>query len=438
MEKNQEQALSLESLGNVIAEELARQVKADIHSHMTPLEWSELALQNFSSMLCFHYVVAEFNQYLNRTLHPRFPIPDWDEEEVDRRVKQPEGSAERQELAQMVWDTLFVQNIPSSAATRGVLETLHALDIDFSDKNFGRIQAEFDGIADSERLDLCFQLANTAFTVMTNDPWNADEVRQIEDIPVRDPRFKFALRYDAVFSQEGGPEDWLKSVAEKYNWLQQFGHICYLAASLPANYSENEKILEFLIEHMLPFARSHNQRLALMIGTKRQVNPRMGLAGDAFEDSDLIGLLQLCRVNNAHPGAKTPILATVLPPNLQKEFTILSRKFSFLIPFGIWWFNLGQSTLTEVTRYREEWLGSGYIPIHTDGRHPGHLIYKMNGFNRLYAKLLADVCRENLARGFPVSREAIRRKLRLQFWDLPCRALGLNPKHEAERYNNSL
>ena len=149
---------------------------ADVHSHMTPEEWKELLLISFCDLLLYHYIIQEFCQYLNKKLYPNLGIPEgWDEKKVDSIVRMPQDSPERIKLAKLVWEILFVKYLPTSAATRGVIEILKAMDISLAGMDFDEIKKDFDKGSISDRLDVAFKLSGTAFTVMTNDPWNTLE-----------------------------------------------------------------------------------------------------------------------------------------------------------------------------------------------------------------------------------------------------------------------
>jgi hypothetical protein len=100
-----------------------------------------------------------------------------------------------------------------------------------------------------------------------------------------------------------------------------------------------------------------------MIGVRRQVSPRLRLAGGGAGRADLRALENVCR---DYPDNR--FLVSVLSRENQHELCVYARKFSNLMPFGCWWFLNNPSMVEEITRERIELLGTSFIPQHSDAR----------------------------------------------------------------------
>jgi len=150
--------------------------------------------------------------------------------------------------------------------------------------------------------------------------------------------------------------------------------------------------------------------LSLMIGVRRQVNPRIRLAGDGVGRADLTALENLCR---DYP--ENRFLVSVLSRENQHELCVYARKFNNLMPFGCWWFLNNPSIVEEITRERIELLGTSFIPQHSDARVLEQVIYKWRNTRATLAPILARsyrwVCRD----GRQVSRRDIQRDLHRLF-----------------------
>ena len=122
--------------------------------------------------------------------------------------------------------------------------------------------------------------------------------------------------------------------------------------------------------------------LALMIGTKRSVNPDLRLAGDSLGKSDISALENLC---SSYPNNK--FMVTMLAREDQHELCVTTRKFKNLMVFGSWWFLNNPSLIEEITRMRMELLGLSFIPQHSDARVLDQLIYKWGHSRQIIASV---------------------------------------------------
>jgi hypothetical protein len=150
--------------------------------------------------------------------------------------------------------------------------------------------------------------------------------------------------------------------------------------------------------------------MALMLGVKRQVNPRLRLAGDSVGLSKLSALEHLCA---QFPDNK--FLVTVLARENQHELCVLARKFRNLHIFGCWWFTNVPCVIEEMTRMRLELIGLSVTPQHSDARVLDQLIYKWQHTRRLIARVLIDKYAGLAATGWEATRAEIERDVQSLF-----------------------
>jgi hypothetical protein len=161
----------------------------------------------------------------------------------------------------------------------------------------------------------------------------------------------------------------------------------YLAVSLPDSFRFPDDSVRGKIfrEAVLPACREFNLPLSLMIGVRRQVNPKIRLAGDAVGRADLTALENLCR-----EFPENRFLVSVLSRENQHELCVYARKFNNLLPFGCWWFLNNPSIVEEITRERIEMLGMSFIAQHSDARVLEQLIYKWHNTRRTLEHILTQ------------------------------------------------
>jgi hypothetical protein len=252
------------------------------------------------------------------------------------------------------------------------------------------------------------------------------------------PSFRAALRLDVLLNQypvaaarlsalgypvgtrpDAVSADWVHRYLT--DWAARLNPV-YLAASLPADFSYPDGgPAAYLLRHaVLPFLRERRIPLALMVGTRRQVNPSLRDAGDSVGATPIEPLQALLA---DHPDV--PVLATYLSRESQYELTVTARKFGNLIPFGCWWFLNTDSLMDEIMRMRLELLGPTFIPQHSDARVLEHLIYKWARARRVTARVLAAHYERLVDLGWPVDQETVRRDVARLFRGYLLLALGL-------------
>ena len=257
---------------------------------------------------------------------------------------------------------------------------------------------------------------------MTNDPLDPEEAPVWMKGVGSDVRFQPVLRLDRILGEQS--ESWQQLVSQGYkvdsnasavcvaevrrflnDWCQRMRPI-YMAVSLPDTFQFPAETPPGILfrEAILPACREFDLPLSLMIGVRRQVNPRIRLAGDGVGRADLRAVENICR---QYPDNR--FLVSVLSRENQHELCVYARKFSNLMPFGCWWFLNNPSIVEEITRERIEMLGTSFIPQHSDARVLEQLIYKWRNTRRTLAPILAKSYRLASEDGRGVSRDDIQR-----------------------------
>lgn len=379
-------------LNQTVRDVLAGTPVLDIHTHLFPRSFNHLALGGIDDLLTYHYLEAE----LFRSSHV-VPAHYW--------------MLSKSERADLVWQTLFVENNPISEAARGVIAVLHALGLDTAPVTLATLREFFESQHPGEHLTRVFDLAGVSAVVMTNDPLDPAEAAIWERGFESDPRFHPALRLDRVLAQTGeaGNPASVRQFLE--DWCLKMKPV-YMGVSLPDTFEfPGEDARSGLIrDAVLPTCREFKLPLALMIGVRREVNPALALAGDAAGRADLRAVENLCR---DFPDNR--FLVTVLSRENQHELCIYARKFANLMPFGCWWFLNNPSMVDEITRERLEMLGASFIPQHSDARVLEQIIYKWRNTRRTLADVLADRYRLLAEDGRMVTREQIQRDVTRMF-----------------------
>ena len=364
----------------------------DMHTHLFPAAFGELARWGIDDLVTYHYLVAE----VMRSADVR-PEP------FQRLAKAAQ--------ADLIWETLFVRNTPLSEATRGVLAVLSALGLDPSSPDLREARDFFRGVKLTDHVTRVLERARVEGVVMTNDPFDADEVRVWDEGPVLDGRFRTALRLDTLLKDQSATILEARRFVDK--WVERINPV-YMAVSLGDDFAwpadgPGGRVLR---EVVLPACRDHGLPLAMMIGVRRQVNPALRDAGDAVGRADVTALHRICA---EHPDNR--FLVTMLSRENQHELCVAARKFSNLMPFGCWWFLNNPSIVSEITRERLEMLGTSFIAQHSDARVLEQLLYKWPHARRVVAEALADQYVGVIENGRPVTIAEIRRDVKRLFAD---------------------
>jgi hypothetical protein len=364
----------------------------DVHTHLFPSEFNELCLSGIDELLTYHYLTAETLRSV-RVSHDRF----WQMSKTDQ--------------ADLVWQTLFVDNSPTSEAARGIVTVLDAFGLDTRAENLGEARAFFNSRRLDEHIDRVFDIARVSGVVMTNDPFDDAEGEIWKRDVSAAPRFKSALRLDRLLNGNSitGTTASLRQTLDE--WIARMNPV-YMGVSLPADFKfpAEDTRDRLLREVVLPTAKEHGLAITLMAGVRRRVNPRLREAGDGVGKADVTAVERMCA---EYPDVK--FLATFLSRENQHELCVAARKFNNLMPFGCWWFLNNPSIVSEITRERLELLGTSFIPQHSDARVLEQLIYKWKHARKEIADALADCYERLLNSGRAVTAEEITRDVNRMF-----------------------
>jgi hypothetical protein len=365
----------------------------DMHTHLFPPAFGELAHWGIDELLTYHYLVAE----LMRSADVR-----------PEQFQQLPRSAQ----ADLIWETLFVRNTPLSEAACGVVAVLSTFGLDPAAPDLRDARDFFRGVRLADHVTSVLERARLEGVVMTNDPFDPEEVRVWDQRPEVDSRFKTALRLDTLLKDRSAVIPEARRFVD--TWVERIKPL-YMAVSLGDDFAwpDDGPAARLIREVILPSCRDHGLPLALMIGVRRQVNPALKDAGDGLaRPADITALHRIC---SEHPDNR--FLVTMLSRENQHELCVAARKFANLIPFGCWWFLNNPSIVSEITRERLELLGASFIPQHSDARILEQLLYKWPHARREVGRALGDQYARVIENGRPVTAAEIRRDVRRLFAD---------------------
>lgn len=382
----------------------------DIHTHLFSPAFGKMGLWGIDELLTYHYLEAEFFRSSDTTPEEYFKL----------------SKAER---ADAIWKALFVENSPLSESTRGVVAVLHAFGLPTDASGLQEARRFFAAQSIESLIREALQIAGVSDVVMTNDPLDPEERPVWMSGGQNHPQFHAVLRLDRILW--GWPQHWQKLAGEGYavdehasgrssdevrrflaDWHKRMRPL-YMAVSLADTFQfpdEHSITSKLLSEAVLPSCREFGLPMSLMIGVRRQVNPRLRLAGDALGKADLQSIENLCR---DFPDNR--FLVSVLSRENQHELAVYSRKFNNLMPFGCWWFLNNPSIVEEITRERIELLGTSFIPQHSDARVLEQVIYKWRNTRRTLTPILANAYQLLLADGAEITRQKIQRDVNRLF-----------------------
>jgi hypothetical protein len=402
-------ALADDELRSAVEDVLLSTPIIDMHTHLFSPSLGRLGLWGIDELITYHYLEAEFFRS-----SPVTPEQYW--------------SLPKRDQADAIWRTLFVENSPVSEATRGVVAVLKAFNLPTESSNLAEARAFFQARNLRSHVRKVLEMAGLSAVVMTNDPLDPEEYPLWLKGADGDLQFLPVLRLDRLLREWSEPWDVLNAQGYKVDsnvsggsipevrrflsdWYERMRPV-YMAVSLPDTFwfpddTPRGKILRGAV---LPACREFDIPLSLMIGVRRQVNPRLRLAGDAVGRAELRALENLCREYPDHR-----FLVSVLSRENQHELCVYARKFNNLMPFGCWWFMNNPSMVEEITRERLELLGTSFIPQHSDARVLEQLIYKWRNTVRTVAPILTQSYRLLCRDGRPVKKSDIQRDVKRLF-----------------------
>jgi len=402
-------SLSADSLQTTVQEVLSTTQFIDMHTHLYPPGFGKLGLWGIDELLTYHYLEAEFFRSSSMKPEQYWPLSKRDQ-------------------ADAIWQALFVENSPISEATRGVVAVLKAFDLPTESPDLEEARSFFRAQTVDSHIRRVLEMAGVRAVVMTNDPLDSAEGPAWLNGVEGHSQFQAALRLDRILW--GWPNHWQQLATHGYavderlsgksiSEVRRFLADCYarmqpvyMAVSLPFTFQfpDDGFLGKLLGEAVLPSCREFGLPLSLMIGVRRQVNPRIRLAGDAVGRADLVALENLCR---DYPDNR--FLVSVLSRENQHELCVYARKFNNLMPFGCWWFLNNPSIVEEITRERLELLGTSFIPQHSDARVLEQVIYKWRNTRATMTPILTESYRRLYRDGGRVSRRDVERDVNRLF-----------------------
>ena len=391
-------------------EQAVRKVPAiDVHTHVLPPQFQGLFLYGIDDLLTYHYLIAETFRSTDTT-HAQF----WRMTKTER--------------ADLVWQTLFVDNTPLSEAARGIVTVLTAFNLDARAQDLTEARAFFAAQDPQQHIERVLDMACVSDLVMTNDPLHEQETTFWDQKLSLDKRFHASLRLDSVLNDwpnaaqllrqqgfntsaqlDGNTFDEVRRFFDK--WILKMSPV-YLAVSLPADfkYPDDDVRQQLIAEAVVPTAREHGLPLALMIGVRRGINLALRSAGDGMGRADVSAVERMCA---DYPDVR--FLATFLSRENQHELCVSARKFNNLMPFGCWWFLNNPSIVSEITAERLELLGLSFVPQHSDARVLEQLIYKWSHSRVVIARQLLEMYERLLESGRAVTPKEISRDVNRLF-----------------------
>jgi hypothetical protein len=417
-----------EQIPSLVRGAISNQPIVDMHTHLYPSTFGTpvanstgktdpfgLMLWGVDELVTYHYLIAEVFRALPAKAFPYEQF--W--------------KMTREQQANHIWEHLFVRRTPLSEACRGVVTTLTKLGLDPGVKQLAPLRKFFRAQHPDHYIDRVMELAGVENITMTNAVFDDNErLRWLSGRDLSDSRFRAVLRIDPMVIEWPGAmlklREWgyevsnpldERTVAEGRrflsDWLKRMQAI-YVAVSLPPEFrypadddlvgQAGQAVLKNIV---LPVCAGNSLPFAMMIGSRRQVNPQLRDAGDMGGLADVASVVNLCR---EFPHNR--FFVTMLARENQHELAVAARKFGNLMVFGCWWFINNPSLIDEVTRMRIELLGTSCIPQHSDARILEQLIYKWDHSRRLIANVLVDKYQDLFASGWPLTEVEVQRDVR--------------------------
>jgi hypothetical protein len=423
--------LERDTLARAVSQALADQPVTDLHTHCYPPafgaspEPSGLLLWGIDELVTYHYLIAEVYRVV-----PASELPY----EVYWKMT-------RKEQADHIWRHLFVERTPISEACRGVITTLSKLGLDPNEKTLDPYRAWFDDQTPDGYIDRVMEVANVDSITMTNEVFSDHERALWLNKPQvgADPRFSAVLRIDKLINDWPAAArllaEWGYDVQPDFtgptdaevrrflnDWLDRMKAIYVATSTLPGfmfpdpRHDERNRLIE---KALMPTLAERGRPWALMIGSKRGVNPGLREAGDAGCKENIDAVVNLAA---AFPDNK--FMVTMLSRENQHELCVTARKFGNILPFGCWWFLNNPSLVEEVTRMRVELLGTSMSPQHSDARILDQLVYKWDHSRRVIAKVLTDKYADLIDSGYRLTPEHVQRDAALLLRDNFRRFVG--------------
>jgi hypothetical protein len=403
-------------LPTLVRSTLAATPVVDMHTHLyppsfgtpvphrgQPVDPKGLMLWGLDELVTYHYLIAEVFRVVPATKLPYEQF--W--------------AMSKTEQADHIWKHLFVERTPISEACRGVVTTLSALGLDPGVKQLDQLRPWFREQEPNDYIDKVMALANVKSITMTNAVFDDNERERWLAGIQPDKRFTGVLRIDPLLLDEAQARQKLATwsydptstgsiKAFLHDWCNRVS-AKYIAVSLPPEFRVNGPFAEqtMLTQCILPVCEERNIPFAMMIGSRRGVNPALRDAADMGGLADVSAVTTLCQ-----QFPRNRFFVTMLARENQHELTVAARKFGNLMVFGCWWFLNNPSLITEMTRMRIELLGTTVIPQHSDARVLDQLVYKWSHSRKMLGDVLIEKYTDLMAAGWPLTLAEIERDVK--------------------------
>lgn len=398
--------MNKDDISKIVEKNIQKAKIIDVHTHLFPAAFKGLSLWGPDELITYHYLIAEAVRATCISYSDFWAM-------------------KKNEQADFIFKSLFIERTPVSEACRGVLTTFSLIGIDISSMDLNNFREFYSSLTVDEYINRVFETANIEKVVMTNDPFDPMEKEFWDTGAYDDKRFLAALRLDKLLNDYQSARydliDMGYDVGRSLNGIAKSEirrflkdkiksmNAVYMAVSLPSDFilPHNTTRNRLIEECVIPVARELNRPLAMMIGVKRGVNPDLYIAGDGIGKADISTVEYLC---SKYP--KTKFMITMLSRENQHELCVVARKFKNLYLFGCWWFLNNPSLIEEITRMRIELLGTSFLPQHSDARIIDQLVYKWFHSKKIIKKVLIEKYEDLYDTGWPLDEKSIERDIK--------------------------
>lgn len=344
----------------------------DLHTHLFPECHRKFHKSGFIELLNYHYLSPEIYK-----INPNINL---------------KGS--KKDIAREIWEKLFIERIPLSTASKGIIKILKVLGLFENRMTFNQL-LELEKDLKYDEKDI-FSKANIKSVVMTNDPFNKEEWELFDKKNWDRDLYKASLRLDYLFQFKDLNnteffEDYINQCIRKSSPK-------YLSFSLSNDslkrIANSKNFIQWLTSLDLP--------IWLMIGVKRNINPVLGDAGDGIDLIDLTlftDFISKC--------SSTKFLISNIHFRDEHYLNTLSRNLPNMSIVGSWWYMNNRSYSQNTYNARLQMLGSSHKLFFSDSRVLEQIIYKTYDFQRILDDLIFKIFHEYKAYNYQINLEQI-------------------------------
>lgn len=400
---------SKEELKKVVSKEVENIWIVDPHAHVFPEGFKNSLVWGIDELLTDNHLVSEYLEF-NVVDKAEFTL------------------LPKEQQANLIWKTLFVDNSPVSEKQMGIIYILSKLGIDTSSKDLNEIRKYFKNINLQEHIDKVLKVARVKEVVMINDPLNQKDREIWETVGNTDERFKSALSLDMLLNSYKDSYKKLREIGYEVNnrlderslkeikkyltdWVKKTGAL-YLSGVmppdffLPASY-QREKIMKHCI---LPVCKEFNLPFVMIIGIKRGNNTKSGEFTDSVAKGRVAAVEYMCRT---YPENK--FIITMAARENQYELINATKRFKNLYIFGCGSYLSGLNLIEETIKLRVEGLGLAFIPQYSDAKVLEQLIYKWGFIRKIVADILIERYKTLMKLGWAITEKEIKRDIETLF-----------------------